>query len=902
MTVTDNVFPQAGDNDFAENFATWLGRGNVTDFVETGMTITPDYANDKIDISEGKAFVVIDEKTISSNSETRLVLDYAVTTEAVSNLSVNASTTNYVYLDGNVGSNDSPIFQVTDGPGSPEDDWLLIGTVDTDNDTTDELNRNPDADFDVLTARDALEIPTYSDPANAEASESSVIYIDGNGAEGQGIYVYDGGSYITAGIREISKLDDVTGVVSIESNSAGNRPSAGTQGRLFIDETNNRIQIDDGSTWVDVGTNASNIGAGDLSFDPVTQSELDTHISNAGSHHAKTTALDELSDSDLSDIEVGLQSDRPASGTNGRLYIARDTNRVYYDDGSNWQLVGVESHNDLINVASDNHHIRPVPGTNLSEDANNNFNLVQGAGSGLDADTLDSVQLSDISVGEIDTTSFDNRYVEDSGDTMNGILDLGNNDLEDGNTVIWDASSAYIPQGRLQDDSVTISSGANLTGGGTVSLGSSITLDVDSSSIRPSVSDSGSVTVSGPTDINFDANLDVSEDGDGTVTVDAASSTDTRTDVSDSGALVVSDTGDINFDANLDVSDNGDGTVTVDAASSTDTTTGISQNGLAVLNQTDDINFTSSGAASVTVSDDNDGTGTVDISASDTNTTYSAGNALNLSGTQFNVNEGSISHDNISDVSNNDHHTRYSDSEAVGAINDDGDHGSTASHNYFSGSHDDLSSIGNSDHHTRYSDSEAISAVNSDGDHGSTASHNYFSGNYNDLSSRGHGNEDHDSNFLLSSNYNPESDTHSRYSDSEAISAINSDGDHGSTASHNYFGGSHNNLSGINANDHHTAHEHPGDQTASSNLDMGTNQITQCDDIVLHTAGNPAIKAGATNIRLVSDNNYGNQAGAAQLSVFDNQIAFGFTGTSRHVFSDDGSATFEGSLTENGSV
>src|SRR6056297_2187534 len=111
-----------------------------------------------------------------------------------------------------------------------------------------------------------------------------------------------------------------------------------------------------------------------------------------------------------------------------------------------------------------------------------------------------------------------------------------------------------------------------------------------------------------------------------------------------------------------------------------------------------------------------------------------------------------------------DTHTRYEDSEAISAINNDSDHGSTASHNYFSGSHNDLSNIGSSDHHTRYSDSEAITAINNDSDHGSTASHNYFSGSHNDLTNVG------------------SSDHHTRYSDSEAITAINNDSDPGSTA------------------------------------------------------------------------------------------------------------------------
>lgn len=52
--------------------------------------------------------------------------------------------------------------------------------------------------------------------------------------------------------------------------------------------------------------------------------------------------------------------------------------------------------------------------------------------------------------------------------------------------------------------------------------------------------------------------------------------------------------------------------------------------------------------------------------------------------------------------------------------------------------HSDLSNIGSSDHHTKYTDSEAISAINNDADHGSTAQHDYLttsdvtSSNWND--------------------------------------------------------------------------------------------------------------------------------------------------------------------------
>lgn len=79
-------------------------------------------------------------------------------------------------------------------------------------------------------------------------------------------------------------------------------------------------------------------------------------------------------------------------------------------------------------------------------------------------------------------------------------------------------------------------------------------------------SDDGSAVVDGPSDINFGQDLSVTDDGDGTITVDASGSSqvsDTRTDVSENGSTVVSDTEDINFTNLLGVTDDGDGSVTV---------------------------------------------------------------------------------------------------------------------------------------------------------------------------------------------------------------------------------------------------------------------------------------------------------------------------------------------------
>ena len=53
------------------------------------------------------------------------------------------------------------------------------------------------------------------------------------------------------------------------------------------------------------------------------------------------------------------------------------------------------------------------------------------------------------------------------------------------------------------------------------------------------------------------------------------------------------------------------------------------------------------------------------------------------------------------------HHAKYTDVEAIDAINGDTDHGSTANHDYFSGSHADLTAVGATDHHSNANDPTA---------------------------------------------------------------------------------------------------------------------------------------------------------------------------------------------------
>jgi hypothetical protein len=114
----------------------------------------------------------------------------------------------------------------------------------------------------------------------------------------------------------------------------------------------------------------------------------------------------------------------------------------------------------------------------------------------LDADTLDGSEKADL----------DSQYVDESGDTMSGsltlggILDVSTNDVQDGTTTVWDTSVGEVPQAvlggpaaslngyplqnsDLNNSTVTVTAGNQLTGGGSVGLGGSITVDVDENAL-----------------------------------------------------------------------------------------------------------------------------------------------------------------------------------------------------------------------------------------------------------------------------------------------------------------------------------------------------------------------------------------------------------------------------------
>ena len=147
--VSNHTFPQTGDPDDAENFAQLIGQTNLADFVETGMGLTPDYSNLSVTVGAGQAYVSTGTQTASSTSEDRLETTMVVQV-AQDTLALTDAAVNHVYVEPNIGTDDSASYQVYTDETNAGANALKIGEVDTSNNTATELNRYPEHALQLL--------------------------------------------------------------------------------------------------------------------------------------------------------------------------------------------------------------------------------------------------------------------------------------------------------------------------------------------------------------------------------------------------------------------------------------------------------------------------------------------------------------------------------------------------------------------------------------------------------------------------------------------------------------------------------------------------------------------------------------------------------------------------------
>lgn len=134
------------------------------------------------------------------------------------------------------------------------------------------------------------------------------------------------------------------------------------------------------------------------------------------------------------------------------------------------------------------------------------------------------------------------------------------------------------------------------------------------------------------------------DDANDTLTIDATDTT--GVDVEDGGTVVVNGSTAINFGTNLSVTDDGDGTVTVAGSGSSDTRIDLTD-GTTSVAEPSELLVEAINAAGVTLADDGDGTATLTVDATDTDTT---------------------DHAQLTNVQSDQHHTKYTDTDAQGAV------------------------------------------------------------------------------------------------------------------------------------------------------------------------------------------------------------------------------------------
>jgi hypothetical protein len=183
---------------------------------------------------------------------------------------------------------------------------------------------------------------------------------------------------------------------------------------------------------------------------------------------------------------------------------------------------------------------------------------------------------------DVDTSTLAGSLLTNSS----GALTISDNSLDDGQIVGNGLDSSSLESGSV--GSSELASGAVTEAGGEIADGAVNSTAIKDGSVATGdlaftpatssdlldIQDSGGNVLSDASDLKFiasgDASVTVTDQGSGVAQVEvSATDTDSNTtDISDSGSSVLTDTADINFADNLTVTDDTDGSVTVDATGS----------------------------------------------------------------------------------------------------------------------------------------------------------------------------------------------------------------------------------------------------------------------------------------------------------------------------------------------
>jgi hypothetical protein len=216
--MADWLHLQQGDLDDAASVTSLVGHMNLGDYVHNGLQFQNfDWTNGSFDVTSGKAFKILSQQYANQQGEYRPNCLVAAGLDARTDIPFDPTQLNYIYLDFNVGTNDSPTIE-TDTTAQSVDDWLKIAEIDpnaTQGSRVTRFNEAPDitaddANVENLFVGDSITYPDGTTRTTAPLSSGSILNNKNN--------YYDDTATDPAGkVRKAAKADQATHASSANS-------------------------------------------------------------------------------------------------------------------------------------------------------------------------------------------------------------------------------------------------------------------------------------------------------------------------------------------------------------------------------------------------------------------------------------------------------------------------------------------------------------------------------------------------------------------------------------------------------------------------------------------------------------------------------------------------------------
>jgi hypothetical protein len=188
--MTNKVFPQdngtghypagEGDYDHAAYFASAFNAVGFSDFVKSGLELTPNFTTPSVNVSAGKA-VISAPSTSTSTGEAITAVSYIVEFDGTTGVALVDNTVNHVFLELDPDTPDTINVVVNQDGSSPlGGPSLKIGEVDTTANTTTQVNRGA---LDGLSGElsDPQTPKVHGDEAHSESyvksTQAGTIYV-----------------------------------------------------------------------------------------------------------------------------------------------------------------------------------------------------------------------------------------------------------------------------------------------------------------------------------------------------------------------------------------------------------------------------------------------------------------------------------------------------------------------------------------------------------------------------------------------------------------------------------------------------------------------------------------------------------------------------------------------------